>query len=373
MDGVRALDNAGYTTYLEIGPSSTLATMARRFLDGNRTTILASVRRERSAWHELMLSAGILFTLGVPIRWRQTEAGDSPHTVALPTYPFDRQRYWVSATASSGHSIDRAADAASYVHPLLGRRLPSPLKSVQFERWLSLDDPSYLADHVIHGAAVFPAAAYVEMALAAAAVVFPAAAPAIDDLALSQPLVLPPDEPVRVQTIVTPSADGTALVEILSGSTGQSDVSWTLHASTTVQARATLPPADSLSDARARCDESWPAEELYDWYQVRGIDYGPSFRGLAEVWRGSGEAVGRVQWPDALADGHRVSTASRAGRFESAGAGGRGDRCLELVRPDQHCVGRGVRWRRPHRVGARHDGCAGGGWVDVGRRLAVRR
>jgi acyl transferase domain-containing protein/acyl carrier protein len=302
MDGVRALDHAGYTTYLEVGPSSTLATMARRFLDGNRTTILASVRRERSAWHDLMLSAGTLFTLGVGIRWEQTEAGFSPRPVSLPTYPFGRQRYWVSATASTAHPTTRAAGADSPdAHPLLGRRLPSPLKAAQFEQWLSPEAPAYLADHVIQGAVVFPASAYVEMAMAAAAVVFGAGARAVDDLALSQLLVLRAGVPARVQTIVTPFADGTALFEVLSESAEQADAGWTLHASATLKAVAADPEtADGLAAARARCLELWPAEDLYAWYRTRGIEYGETFANLTEVWRGPGEAVGRVCWPSAL-------------------------------------------------------------------------
>jgi acyl transferase domain-containing protein/acyl carrier protein len=299
-DGVRELETAGYTTFLEVGPSATLSGMARRIVaDG---TFLASLRRERSAWHDLAVSAGTLFTRGVPIDWNAYDRGFAPRKISLPTYPFDPQRYWVDVTADRRVPSVRGDGTSSRqatAHPLLGRRIASPLKAIQFEQQVGDDSPRFLADHKIHGRPVFPAAAYVEMALAAAESVFGPGAHGVSDLIFAQPLTLSPGRLAALQTVVTTDAFGAASIEILSSDADGEG--WTRHAAATLQCGA--PEADvreSLAAVRARCTEQVSAEALLDWYRARGIEYGPAFRALESVWRGTGEAVGQLRWPEAV-------------------------------------------------------------------------
>ena len=132
---------------------------------------------------------------------------DTPRRkLPMPTYPFERERYWLAHSAAA-HTRPRVL-SGSGSHPLLGARLSSPLGAVQFEAELSTTEPSFLADHCKRGVAILPATAYLEMGLVAARQALGAdAAYTIEELAISEPLVLGA-EPGRVQTLVTRDAQG---------------------------------------------------------------------------------------------------------------------------------------------------------------------
>ena len=82
--------------------------------------------------------------------------------VALPNYPWQRERHWYPLTSEGYDLVNRRR-----VHPLLGYPLHDA--EAAWENQLDTATLPWLAGHVVDGAAVFPAAAYVEMALAASA------------------------------------------------------------------------------------------------------------------------------------------------------------------------------------------------------------
>jgi acyl transferase domain-containing protein/NADPH:quinone reductase-like Zn-dependent oxidoreductase/acyl carrier protein len=305
-DGMRHLATAGPATFLEIGPSPTLSGMGRRCLEDGGGRFLASLRRERSDWHELLTSAAALFVAGAPIDWEACDRGLGFGTVDLPTYPFERERYWIAAEADAvptgRHALPGGRPALGDPggpRDLLGHRLRSPLKDLQFERSFSAGDPAFVADHVIHGRPVVPATAYVTMATAAAAELWGEGSHVLDDLAIVEPLTLD-EHPVPVQTIVTPAGDGQASIQVLSQPADGEP--WRLHVAATLVKAAGGRGADiePLDRARARCVEPCAIEALYEWYRARGIEYGPRFACLTEAWRGDGEAVAAVRWPAEL-------------------------------------------------------------------------
>ena len=309
-DGIRALDAAGYSCFLEVGPSAALIGMAKRTLSGQQGTFVASMRRERSAWHELAISAGALFTQGVPIDWQAYDRGFGSRIVSLPTYPFEAQRYWVPATARSRmvRGSEHGSSARPDVHPLLGHRLASPLATIQFEQRIGLDSHGFLGDHVIDGRAVFPGAAYAEIAMAAAEEVLGPGSHAVNDLTFAQPLIVRDGEAVTLQTIVAAGRDGRTSVEVLSSNPeGQ----WTSHATAALERSPVAVAPGPIDDARTRCTKALSGDELRSWYATRGIEYGPAFRGLESVWCGTNEAVASVRRPAVLshADRYRLHPA----------------------------------------------------------------
>ncbi len=91
---MRTLNENGQRVFLEIGPSPMLLALGERCLPGAQAAWLASLRQGRDDWQQLLESLARLYTLGAPVRWEAFYAGASARRLSLPTYPFQRSRYW---------------------------------------------------------------------------------------------------------------------------------------------------------------------------------------------------------------------------------------------------------------------------------------
>jgi acyl transferase domain-containing protein len=216
---------------VEVGPGTTLLGLARQCLGEGTAVTIPSLRQAQPDMLRMLESLATLWTAGVPVDWSTVHRDAARRRVSLPTYAFQRERYWLPVSTSTGARGPRASTrrATASAHPLLGSRLPSPLASVQFETELCADAPAFLGDHRIVGETVVPATAYVEMIGAAAEAVRPGPS-TLHDLTLQQSLVIPAGEARTVQVVVTLEADA-ALVEVWSRAGEDATVSWRLHAS----------------------------------------------------------------------------------------------------------------------------------------------
>jgi acyl transferase domain-containing protein/acyl carrier protein len=224
--------------------------------------------------------------------------------VALPTYPFQRERFGLDFTGF--------APPARAEHALLGRRLRlADTEEVRFAAELKAD--AFLRDHRVFGAVVVPATALAEMALAAGASIGRGGV-ALTDFVIEQALTLPESGRREVQTLLAPSG----AVRIFS-SDGAGE--WTLHASGTVCREDGEPPAPAIDfqAIAARCTEQCDPAALYERYRERGVEYGPAFRGLESVRRAPGAAVGRIAAPGA-ATGFCLHPALLDSAFQLLGA-----------------------------------------------------
>ena len=131
----------------------------------------------------MLESLAALWSAGTPIDWTAIDRDRPRRRVSLPTYPFQRERYWLPAPGA------RAEPRPASAHPLLGRRLSSPLAPVQFETELRVDAPDFLGQHRIGDAAVLPATGYLEMIGAAVEAARPGGH-VLDDLTFEEPLVV---------------------------------------------------------------------------------------------------------------------------------------------------------------------------------------
>jgi polyketide synthase 12/myxalamid-type polyketide synthase MxaB len=270
MDGIQTLQAEGCEAYIEIGPHPVLLGMARAQLD-EAALALPSLRRNRDDWEQLLESLAALYTAGASVDWKAFDAPYQRRRVSLPTYPFQRQRYWLDAAP-------QRANAAGG-RPLLGRSLRSPeLQSQVFETEWSAASPAFLAEHRLFGEAVAPAAAWLAMIAAAGH-------RCMGNVLLHQPLVLPERGWTQVQTVLKQQG-----FEIYS-SVGDS---WTLHASGNF-AESQSPPHTTLAEAQAACGLPVDTAPHYETLRAAGIELGPGFRQIAELSRGPGIAVGRVR------------------------------------------------------------------------------
>jgi acyl transferase domain-containing protein/acyl carrier protein len=307
--GMNTIYEMGANIFVEIGPQPTLLAMGRSCLPRDVGVWLPSLRKGKSEWEQLLSSLGQLYGCGLDVAWDGFERDYryGRQRVVLPTTCFQRQRYWVPFAGFSQRATIAGRPEKGKVHPLLGRQLA--LACLQngetvFEAEISQDAPAFLNHHRVYETAVLPAAAYIEMALSAGAAVLPSDKPIVHDLTLYQALLLPDNETRRVQLVLTPDQDKTYQFEILSLATESEAKSpaWTLHAAGNLSPEKPVSaavPAD-LDTLRAGANESITASDFYQQIADLGVQYGPGFQALKQVYRHGENLVGRIQLPAEL-------------------------------------------------------------------------
>lgn len=299
VDAASTLYTQGYRAFVEIGPHPTLIGMMRRFLCTDGIAWAPSLRRQHGDLRQILTSLGSLVVAGVAPNWGAFYASEPQRHVPLPTYPFERQRYWVEVTP---HRHSPAPQLTSRAHPLLGTRLRSPAVSEAiFEAHLGVRDLAFLADHRIFGTLVLPAPALIELAFAAARATLGVNIHSIAQLTISEPLLLP-DQGVRVVQIIVGAPKGEATPFQIYSRPDHED-SWTLHSEGQFIEGDAIPSARLELDAlRATLGPPIAGETYYARLAQAGLAFGERFRGLRTIWRRDGEALGLVELPATLID-----------------------------------------------------------------------
>ncbi|MFF1560552.1 type I polyketide synthase [Streptomyces sp. NPDC058279] len=290
LDGMRALEAAGVTTYLELGPDGVLSALAQECLTGDgNVAFVAALRKGRSEDETVTAALAQAHVRGVAVDWQAFFAGTGARRVDLPTYAFQRQRYWIEPGSRAGDVTAAGLERAG--HPLLGAMVAlADSEGLLLTARLGLDTHPWLADHAIMDTVLLPGTAFVELAVHAGDQV---GCDVLEELTLEAPLVLPPRGGVQLQIHVgAPEADGTGSRTFTLSSRPQdeaADEPWTRHASGVLGLGAARPDFASAQWPPAGA-EAIPTESLYADLAEVGMGYGPVFRGLTAAWR-LGESV----------------------------------------------------------------------------------
>ncbi len=300
-DGIEAMRQMDCQVFLELGPRATLSPLGRLCLGNQELTWLPSLAAGRSDWEQLLESLGALYTAGVPVDWAGFDQ-DYPRSKLdeLPTYPFQRERFWFPAFEAREPGARREATP---VHPLLGRRLPArggQEDTHVFEATLEEKNPTYLAHHRVFGRAVMPAAGFLEMALAAGAIALPGATPALKNVVIRAARVLEPGTKPRIRTELRPHPSGGFTFQITSQEAGdENDLSsWKLH----VQGELIGEPAEARPTVAfpTELPPSLEPQAFYEGMRQRGLDYGSDFQSLRELRAQERHVLGHVVLPETL-------------------------------------------------------------------------
>jgi acyl transferase domain-containing protein len=301
---MRALWERGVRVCVELGPQPVLVALGAQGVEGG--TWIASLRRGRGDWEQLLESLGRLYVAGAHVDFGAVD-GAGRRWITLPGYPFERRRHWMRPAAVAEPRPGRVTTADPSAHPLVGRRLRSPaLREIVFETWLDLAATPFLGDHRVFGRVIYPATAYLESVDAAARQAFGDRPHRLEDVVLGEPLVLAEGERRRVQLIVSQPVGGEAAFSLQSLPASEASdphAAWQLHAGGTIRigAPAAEPGMWSAETVRTRCAMERSAAEHYERLAARGFDFGPAFHGLEHVQYREGEAIARLRRPDALA------------------------------------------------------------------------
>ena len=255
-------------------------------------------------WTSILEKLADLYVAGARIDWQAVVGPRAGRFVSLPTYPYQRRRHWVQTSDEASTELV----AAENVHPLLGHQivLAGDGDLVQFESRLSGRKPAFLDQHRLAGVAVLPASGFFEAALAAAREGQPGRELIVENVVLEQAMPFLDGLPRIVQTAIRPDAAGFRF-ELYSRTARyvaeSAPLPWTLHAAGRLVAPSAETPAVpvSLDELRQRCPESVSLANFYAQLSRRGLQYGPLFQGLKQLWRGDREALGQIELtPEAM-------------------------------------------------------------------------
>ncbi|HEX2909582.1 MAG TPA: SDR family NAD(P)-dependent oxidoreductase [Chloroflexia bacterium] len=293
--GIKTLAKEGCEIFVEVGPKATLLGLGKQ--SHSEGQWLASLRQGRGEWEQLSGSLGEVYERGLNIEWSRVEEGQPRQRVAgLPTYPFQRQRFWLD---SNGRK--KPARSARGINPLLGQKLQLPLRESVYQSELSVANLPFLSDHRVFGRVVVPGSSHVAMALQAARATFGQNPCRLADITFAQALALDEDEARQAQLIVTPQAEGPASFQILSLDETEA---WTLHATgkllSGTEEEATV--RFNVAEALERCQELLASSDFYQRLWEKEIQLGTSFRWVGPIRRRDGEAIARMELPEGVSD-----------------------------------------------------------------------
>jgi hybrid polyketide synthase / nonribosomal peptide synthetase FtdB len=296
--GVRKLLEDRFHLFLEISPHPllpiSLEQCFRRWSREEEALAFPSMRKgeERPV---LLRTLGSLYAAGRTPDFPRLYP-DGGRCIPLPAYPWQRERFWIAGPSRTSR---RKGPSRRDGHPLLGPPLRPALAASQIFREVEIAaaDLPFLRDHRVAGTAILPAAAILEMALAAGAEAL-GDQPVLEEVRFHKALSLRADGACRVQLALTQDRPNAAGFHLF-GSEGAEDA-WTLCAEgrLALDAETGALADDSPAVVRGRCPEEIPASRLYDHLAGLGLDYGPSLRRVERVWAGEGEALGLLLPPE---------------------------------------------------------------------------
>ncbi|MGM1064046.1 type I polyketide synthase [Saccharothrix sp. Mg75] len=298
-DGVAWLRAEGVVRFVELGPDPVLAGVVARALPDDAVLSLPVLRGDRPEPVTAMTALAELHARGQRVDWTTHFAGTGARAVDLPTYPFQRESFWLRGTGAAGDPAGLGLVDAD--HPLLGASVTlADGAGLLFTGRVSRTTHPWLLDHAVAGTVLVPGTALVELALRAGD---DAGCAHLEELTLHEPVLLA--DALDLQVVLTaPDDSGRRAVTLHSRAT---DGEWTRHASGTLAPSA---PAAGFDLAEWPPRDAAPVEldDVYEVFARNGLEYGPVFRGLRAAWRRGDSVFAEVALPtggDAEKDAER--------------------------------------------------------------------
>ncbi len=298
---------------LEVGPQPLLTNLGRQCLSERPDSAwLTSLRTGHDDWQTLLDSLTALSLSGVEVDWSGFDRDYTRRRISLPTYPFQRKRFWIERPRGNAAAAlpTQPAVRGTHRHPLLQQRWRSPMVAeTVFECRLSLAELPFLADHQFCGTVIAPATGFLVMALSAAQEIFGSGAVCLTNVNISEALPLDARVPQRVQLIASKAeADHAAfqLISLAEESETTNSADFRLHARgelgravAPANSTTNLPTLDAIL---AKCPHRLTREEFYQSISTHDVVMGDLFQSVDECWAGEHELWGRVRIAPGLGD-----------------------------------------------------------------------
>ncbi|XVQ06186.1 SDR family NAD(P)-dependent oxidoreductase [Spirillospora sp. CA-255316] len=302
-DGLETLRGLGVTTYLELGPDPVLTALAKRHpgQDGAEYIPLLRDGHEATTFTTALAKA---YARGLPVDWAPCHEGHGDDPVDLPTYPFERERFWLApASASAAANGGAGRDGAD--HPLLTSRIDLDDSGVLFLGRISLRSQPWVRDHLVLGSLVVPGTTWVEATTWAGREI---GCPRLAELTHESPLVLAEDQVFELQVRVgAPEGDDGARPVTVRCRSTESGQPWVglAHGLLAQDGESPRPvPPDLVQWPPRGAVELEPGESLYARHDERGhYLWGLAFRSVRSAWRRGAELFAEVRLADPVEQG----------------------------------------------------------------------
>jgi acyl transferase domain-containing protein/NADPH:quinone reductase-like Zn-dependent oxidoreductase/NADP-dependent 3-hydroxy acid dehydrogenase YdfG/acyl carrier protein len=355
LGGVRWLAGVGVSAFIEAGPDGALAAAVRhcladrqedsdaeRALEDAPATVVSLLRAAQPERPTLLRALGEAWVHGLEVDWEAVFHVTDAKRTSLPTYAFQRERYWLDGASNAGDLAAAGIDATS--HPLVcGAIAEAGSERFLLTGRIGVQTHPWLSDHAVAGSVLFPGSGFVELALAGARHV---GWDSIAELTLERPLVLGESDVVQIQVVVgEPDGNERRSIEIHArphSERSQTDLPaepWTRHACATVERGTSESERLALAPLTRQLAEQWPPvgaeaidiEALYARLADNGFEYGPSFQGLQSAWRLGDAVFAEVVLPDSehsRAEGFAIHPALLDAALHTIAAGSLSDVAL---------------------------------------------
>ena len=280
----------GHSNFLEISAHPVLSPSITECLSakGRKGVVIQSLRRQTPERAGILGSLGMLWSLGYGIDWKTVYPGDGSFA-KLPRYPWQKESYWNESATFSELRLRPS------LHPLLRRRIGS--SDPCWETYLDKRAMPYLYDHRVGRHILLPAAAYVEMAMAAGMSLFGDLPFVIEEMEIPRGCVIPAGDEIPLLQFSYDAPDSSFMIHSrLSDAKG----AWSMNANGKMrhQPERTVPDRADIASIIERIGGVRTSDRFYEVIQEDGLYFGPHFRGVSQVWATGEEAIGLVELLD---------------------------------------------------------------------------
>jgi acyl transferase domain-containing protein/acyl carrier protein len=295
-ESVRTVAALGCTVLMEIGPQPVLTGAAVQVWPEHLAAPRAIVSLRKGVVDRRQIAEALATAYVSGHRPNFAALHHQSHgRVELPTYPFQRRRFWPK---TSGISVDGPA-----VSGIEGGAKDLASGDTVYTSRISVKSQPWLSDHVIYGTVVVPGATYAAMALAAVGT------PAhVKEVFFYEPIILPEKASREVQLMLHPLDEGDGWkFQVHSRPFGVKDSDWSLNADGTAVSGVgeddpAAEPVESVDVAIERMERMRP-QELFETFDDMELSWGPNWSGsLKSLWLGEGEAIGDISVGEELSE-----------------------------------------------------------------------
>lgn len=263
-DCINTAEEINCEVILELGPQGVLTRMAAANWTKPTDRLVTCIQKDANDATSFLKAIGRLYAFGANPNFDAFYYDKNCKQILLPTYPFQRRRFW-------GPDKPRAAHAEHHTaHPLLGAHLKTPdaATTKRYESFVDADSPTWVTDHQVMDQVVMPGAGFLELALAQGS------ENALRDIQFAQPLQL--TGRTSLQTIVNRLPNEAATVESYSLASDQK--TWVTHFRSKLKTVAERPDSRDIAAIKQTCSDEISTVDFYSAMADLGLQYGPAFQ-----------------------------------------------------------------------------------------------